>query len=689
MKKVIFLFAFVIGCLTINAQVTIENLLSPPFPAALTVSPDGNRIAWIFNNKGERNIFAAEAPSFQERKLTNYSGDDGQEITSLSFTPDNSKIIFVRGGDPNNNGEFPNPNNLQTEVDQALWVVNYDGSGLRKIARGSYPKISPDGKQVAFLSSNQLWIVRLDSTKEAIKLFQSRGSQNSIRWSPDGSRIAFISYRNDHSFLGIYELRSKAITFFDASVDLDHHPVWSPDGKYIAYIRTPFVHSLSPFEPKREGYPWSIRKVEISSGKASEIWRAKQGEGSVLHESILVVDNFLWWIDDKIVFPWEHDGWQHLYAVSISGGDAQLLSPGDGEVENVCISLDRKSLIINTNIGDIDRRHLWRIIPSTGKTEQITSGTGIEWNAVETSQGVVCFRSGATSPAWIVLAQGKEQFKSLALSLFPKEFPGSSLIVPEAVTITATDGMKIPCQIFRPKNHKVGEKHPAVIYLHGGSRRQMLLGFNYTKYYHNAYALNQYLAINGYIVLSVNYRSGIGYGMEFREALDYGAAGVSEYRDIEGAGLYLTQRDDVHAGRIGIWGGSYGGYLTAMALAKSSGLFACGVDIHGVHDWNARLSDSFYSYQIDKKENFTKKAIESSPINFIDTWESPVLLIHGDDDRNVSFNQTVSIVEALRKRGVYFEQLIFPDEVHTFLLYKNWVSAYSASIGFIDRNLKK
>ncbi|MDH4057951.1 MAG: prolyl oligopeptidase family serine peptidase, partial [Cyclobacteriaceae bacterium] len=281
------------------------------------------------------------------------------------------------------------------------------------------------------------------------------------------------------------------------------------------------------------------------------------------------------------------------------------------------------------------------------------------------------------------------QPKMLVADLFPKTFPKKDLVTPQAVMITATDGMKIPAQLFLPKNAKPGDKHPAVIFFHGGSRRQMVLGFHYSSYYHNSYSLNQYFASQGYVVLSVNYRSGIGYGMEFREAIDYGAAGASEYRDVEGAGLYLAQRADVDPRKIGLWGGSYGGYLTALGLSKASDLFSCGVDIHGVHDWNVVIRNFVPGYQAEKQQTFARKAFESSPMNFIKDWRSPVLLIHGDDDRNVPFSETVSLAENLREQGVYFEQLIFPDEVHGFLLHKNWISAYKASSDFFKRMFEK
>jgi len=228
-----------------------------------------------------------------------------------------------------------------------------------------------------------------------------------------------------------------------------------------------------------------------------------------------------------------------------------------------------------------------------------------------------------------------------------------------------------------------------LLFFHGGSRRQMLLGFHHRGYYHNAYALNQYLASQGYIVLSVNYRSGTGYGMEFREAINYGARGASEFQDVLGAGLYLRSRDDVAPNRIGLWGGSYGGYLTALGLARASDLFAAGVDIHGVHDWNVVIRNFVPSYNPNAREELARLAYESSPMAYINTWRSPVLLIHGDDDRNVPFSESVDVAESLRRQGVQFEQLIFPDEVHGFLLHRNWLAAYRATAGFFKRMLRE
>lgn len=292
--------------------------------------------------------------------------------------------------------------------------------------------------------------------------------------------------------------------------------------------------------------------------------------------------------------------------------------------------------------------------------------------------------SSGTKPAHVAKINGDN-----LTPLVEMDFVDKQLVEPEAIVFSAADGMPIHGQLFKPKNMEASKKYPAVLFFHGGSRRQMLLGFHHRGYYHNAYALNQYLANQGYLVLSVNYRSGIGYGMKFREALNYGARGASEYLDVMGAGLYMRNRKDVDGAKIGLWGGSYGGYLTAMGLAKSSDLFAAGVDIHGVHDWNMVIKNFVPSYQPEKVQELADLAYQSSPMPYVKDWRSPVLLIHGDDDRNVPFSETVDIVEALRKQEVYFEQLIFPDEVHGFLLHKNWVAAFEATADFFNRMLKE
>ena len=667
---------------------TLEQALSAPFPEDLVTAPAGGAVAWVFNANGARNIWIATAPDYQGRQVTAYADDDGQEIADLAWTPDGKAIVYTRGGGPNGRGEIPNPRSLTTAVKQEVWLVTVPGGAVRRLGEGNSPAVSPKGDRVALLQRGQVWWASLADSSPAEQLIRARGSASALRWSPDGGKLAFVSNRNDHAFIAVYDVAGKSLRFLDPSLDRDDDPVWSPDGARIAFTRAPPEPGRVPFTPRRDAQPWSIRVADVATGVGREIWKADPGPGSA-YRDIVADQQLLWMAGDRIVFPWEKDGWTHLYAVPAQGGRATLLTPGDFEVEYVAPSTDRTTLYLNSNQGDIDRRHVWRVAVAGGAPAAVTSGTGLEWAPVPTADGkaVALLRSDGRKPPRPALLLGTGPARDLAPQAIPADFPEAALVEPQQVVFSAADGMPIHGQLFLPKGLRAGERRPAVVFFHGGSRRQMLLGWHYMYYYRNAYALNQYFASCGYVVLSVNYRSGIGYGLNFREALHYGAQGASEFNDVMGAGLYLRGRADVDPGKIGLWGGSYGGYLTALGLARASDLFAAGVDFHGVHDWNTEIQNWVTEYDPAKQADVARVAFESSPIASVSDWRSPVLLIHGDDDRNVQFSQSVELAGALRARGVAVEQLVFPDEIHDFLLHADWLRAYKAAVDFFQRKL--
>jgi dipeptidyl aminopeptidase/acylaminoacyl peptidase len=671
-------------------QVTIEGLLSAPFPTELTAAPAGGTVAWVHNAQGVRNLWVAAPPEYRGRQLTRYTVDDGQELGGVTWTPDGRTLLFVRGGGANRQGEHPNPTSDPAGVEQVIWRIGLDGGEPVRIGVGTSPAVSPRGDGVAFLRRGQVWWAPLGDGAEPVQRIHARGSAGSLRWSPDGARLALVSSRGLHAYVGIYDVEARTLRWLDPSVDRDGNPVWSPDGGRLAWIRIPASTERMIFRAQREAHPWSIHVADVRTGQARQVWRAEPGVGSAFRG--VVADNqLLWGAGDRLVFPWERAGWTHLYSVPAGGGPATLLTPGSFEVEYVTLSPDRRQVLFNSNQDDIDRRHLWRVSVGGGRPEALTQGQGIEWAPTPAADGgaLAFLRSDARRPAHAVIQVGSGQPRALAPGSIPASFPERALVEPQAVTVTATDGMQIPAQLFLPPGGRAGERRPAVIFIHGGSRRQMLLGWHYGGYYHNTYAMNQYLASQGYVVLSLNFRSGTGYGMEFRETPEYGAGGGSEFRDVLGAGLYLRNRPDVDPQRIGLWGGSYGGYLTALGLARASDLFAAGVDIHGVHDWNVGIQTFVPAYNPLERPDEARIALQASPMAHLDTWRSPVLVIHGDDDRNVSFAETVSLVEGLRQRGVHVEQLVFPDEVHNFLVHRRWVETFDATADFFHRHLRQ
>jgi dipeptidyl aminopeptidase/acylaminoacyl peptidase len=676
------------------APFTLEAVLSAPHYSELLASPAGGRIAWVQYDRGVRNVWVASPPDYRPKAVTAYTQDDGQAITNLEWTPDSRTLFYVRGSGGNRQGESPNPTSDPAGAEQAVWRVSADGSAPVRIGAGGAPAVSPKGDGVAFTQRGKIvWAPMSasspDAKTEPAPIVQTRGGAGSLRWSPDGSHLAFVSNRGDHSFVGVYDLAAKTVRWLAPSVDNDIEPEWSPDGTRVAFLRLPAERKVILFHPNNDAEPWSILVSDIATGRTTMAWRADEGPGSAFQE-IEAANQVMWMAGDRLVLPWEKDGWTHLYAVPATGGDAVLLTPGEFEIINARPTPDRREVLVTSNQGDIDRRHVWRVPVAGGTPVAITRGDGLEWLPAMTSDGkaIAFLRSGARKPARLAIRIGDGgEPRDLTAGAVPADFPENELVVPEPVIYSASDGLRIHAQLFEPRDLKPGERRPAVVFFHGGSHRQMLLGWHDSPYYNKAYALNQYLASRGYIVLSVNYRSGIGYGLKFREAAQQGASGASEFNDVLGAGLYLRSRPDVDPARIGLWGGSYGGYLTALGLARASDLFAAGVDLHGVHDWNEGIRTFVPDYAPEAEEQ--RLAFESSPMAWLAGWRSPVLLIHGDDDRNVSFSETVALTEELRRRKVDVETLILPDEIHSFLRHASWLAAYHAAADFFDRKLAR
>ncbi len=668
--------ALAVGASAQQSPFTLDQVLGAPFPSELIAAPGGGRVAWVANERGVRNIYVAEPPQYHARKITAYTEDDGQELSDLRWTADSAAIVYVRG-------TTANPASTPKAPQPTVWVAAIDKTAPRDLGQGISPAPATKGNRVAFVRGGQIWWAPADGQKPPEQPFQARGQLSGPVWSPDGARLAFVNNRGDHALIGDFDVAAGTLRYLDPSTDFDSNPVWSPDGKKLAFLREP-SNGLRPVrQARRTGEPWSIRIASIETGRNQTGFTVHEGQGSIFRR-MTARNQLLWTADNRIVFPWEEDGWLHLYSIAASKpGQPIALTPGEFEIEDAALASNGTDVIFSSNQGDIDRRHLWKVKANGGAPQQLTSGAGIQVSPAPTNDGnaIAFLDSDATHPLHpaFIRSDAISDTHAIEPSGFPAEFPIRQLVTPQQVIFPSADGLSIHGQLFLPPNRSA--KAPAVVFFHGGSQRQMLLAWHYMYYYSNSYALNQYLASRGYVVLSINYRSGIGYGLNFREALNYGPSGASEYNDVQGAGVYLSSRPEVDPARIGAWGGSYGGYLTAMALARASDLFKAGVDFHGVHNWATELG-------IPITEPDYRIAFESSPMNFLKTWRSPVLLIQGDDDRDVQFNQTVMLNDALRRQKVHVEEIVFPDEIHDFLLYRTWRESYQAAVDFLDRWLK-
>jgi dipeptidyl aminopeptidase/acylaminoacyl peptidase len=664
---------------------TIDDAMSAPFPSGLTAAPAGGRVAWIFDAEGSRNIWVGEPAgegAYKARQLTRFTGDIGVEIGTPVWSADGDRVFFERGGEPNPQG-LP----LGAPREQ-IWTMALSDTTATVIGDGSGVAVSPKGKSVAYSAGNSIVLAAIDGSGKPETLVRDLGRDGSLAWSPDGSRIAFVSARGTHNLVGVYDLGKKSLTWLAASVDHDASPIWSPDGARVAFIRIPAA-TPGPFSSTRAAEPWSIWIADPATGKGHELWRSSTGAGSRYY-ALENNNAFLWGADDRIVFPWEGTGWVHLYSIAASGGTPKLLTPGNFEIFSADLSPDRRTVVYSSNQDDLDYRHIWEVAVSGGAATALTTGATIADVPVYASDGrsVAFLHADAQNPMRpATVTRSGTRFtaaKDLAPQSLPASYPGAKFVTPQQVVFRSPDGMMVHGQLFLPPGKSQNTKHPALLFFHGGPYRQMLLGANPMGAYAYMYAENQYFASRGYIVLSVNYRGGTGYGLDFRVPPHFGPDGASEFNDVMGGANYLNSRPDVDSKRVGVWGGSYGGYLTALALARASSTFATGVDYAGVHSWSGVLK----VYAAGGTQTATDSiAWASSPLSSINDWHSPVLVIQADDDHNVPFNQTVMLMTELRSHNISSELIVIPDEIHDLLLHRSWLMYFHAQSDYMDKHL--
>lgn len=663
---------------------TMEQALSYPFPDGLTAAAQGERIAWVFNARGSRNVWVADGPDFTGHQVTHYRGDDGMPIASLRLTPDGSTVVYARGSETNGKGEVADPTSDVQRPEQQVWAADVANGEPRLLGTMNCTpegcediQISPDGQYAVWSGQHKLWLAPVSGAKPARQLAYIRGDNVQPRWSPDGKEIAFVSKRGTHALIGLYRFGSPTLRYIDPGVFDDTLPRWSPDGSKLAFIR--MTGSRGSFLSGRTR-PWTIEVWDAGSDKTKIIWQSTDdANGSFPGQ--WEADSFQFVAGGRLVFASQEDGWPHLYSIPVAGGAPLLLTPGDYTYLGVTLTPDRRSLLFASNENDVDRRHIWRVEVAHPGPVALTQGASIEWSPVVTGDGrnVVVLGSTATKPAmpFHLTPRGPEMIAANAL---PTDYPSAQFVTPKQVIFKSLDGLEIHGQLFVPRGRP--QHSPALIFTHGGPSRQMLLGFHPMDAYNYMYAANEYLASRGFVVLSVNYRMGIMYGRAFQEPAHAGPFGASEYQDVVAGAKYLQALPYVDPQKIGLWGGSYGGYLTAMGLARNSDIFKAGVDYAGVHDWTALLAGAK-----GIPDAMKKIAYQASPVASIDQWKSPVLLMQADDDRNVPFAQTVNLVPLLRAHDIPYELIVFPDETHDSLLWRTWIRNFTATADFFERTL--
>jgi dipeptidyl aminopeptidase/acylaminoacyl peptidase len=643
--------------------------LALPFASDLAGADNARVFAWVENTAGVRNIWVS-GPDAPARQRTSFTEDDGIELSDLALSSDGRRLLFVRGGDAEfPEGSLPNTGPAAETPEQTLFITDVGGTQAPiKIGLGHGATFSRDGARVAYTRKGEIWLWTGAGAPQRIATLQ--GTISDLQWSPDGQRLLFAERRRAHSVIGLLDIAAHKLQYLGPTLGRSSDPVFSPDGRQIAFIQ--FRDPPASLAQSSASF-WSLRVADLASGDVRIAWTAPSGEGGKYQGTR--GRNLFWSGSGHLLFPWERTGWMHIYALSAEkGGAPRDLTPDANEVENFVPTPDGKAIVYSANAGHLDTRQLWRADIESGKPVRLTQDSVFVFRPVFGGDRLAATATDPWRPAHMVLVNG---MKPLGQAPLVRNY-----IRPEVVTFKAADGLEVHGQLFRGKG--VG-KRPALVFVHGGPRRQMLPAFSPMHYYSNAYILNQAFAAQGYTVLSINYRSGTNYGRAFREAPETARGGAAEYRDVLAGGQWLANQTEIDPKRIGIWGGSWGGYLTALALARNSDLFAAGADFHGVHTLLRPVGNTVSPASEPQVQQLQW---DSSPLGAIDRWRSPVLIIHGDDDKNVDYDQSLILARELTARGVPFEELSIPNERHAFFRYHEWLASYRATQDFFARVLK-
>jgi len=393
-----------------------------------------------------------------------------------------------------------------------------------------------------------------------------------------------------------------------------------------------------------------------------------------------------WMPDDKtIYFLSEHDGYSHLYTASADGGQPKQLTKGEFEVSAPRLSKDKARWFFESNEGDPGEHHLYTMPLEGGDRTRITylEGRNDVWLSPDEST-LAILRSYSNKPPELYLHENKPNAEAKQVTETPSDkFKAYPWIAPEIVTFTARDGVKVRARLYKPEGFSQGG--PAVIFVHGAGYMQNV--HKWWSTYYREYMFHHLLMERGYVVLDIDYRGSAGYGRGWRTAIYRHMGGKDLTDQIDGA-KYLADVHGVDPKRIGIYGGSYGGFTTLMALFTMPDVFAAGAALRPVTDWAHYNHD--YTGRILSLPQVDEEAYKrSSPIYFAEGLKSPLLICHGMVDVNVHFQDTIRLVQRLIElRKENWEVAIYPVEDHGFKNETSWADEYRRILRLFETRLK-
>lgn len=613
----------------------------------------------------EGTLCVAQEP---ETELTLESMTREVRVSQVAFSSDGKQIAFVS----NKSGV------------NKVYLIPATGGEPQMLVPGrepeNFPRWSPDGKRIAFLSSRggqpDIWVVSA-AGGEPTRVSNDKESEQGIAWSRDGRRIAYVSRRDQSMDVFVVDAGGGAprrVTQ-DANAwdEVRWAPCWSPDGLQIALVSSKseyYADDLWLFHTDGSGARKLTAELQVMT---DPVWSP---DGRFLAYNAVKKSEF-WYGDMTDIYLTEMPSRKtrrvplNTFVSDLNGALHMYWGP------------DSKTLYFryqyrgNWNIWAVDAT-------GDGVATQITNGAGTipDMDVSPKGDRIAFIRATQLSPGelFVIPTLGGQPVQ---LTRWATRYRG--LVPPVEISFRSTDGKYIHGYLYQPPKREPGKKYPGLVQVHGGGNNANGNGFH---------ALEHYLSHQDFVVLAIEYRGSASYGREF-QLLSYGDWAAGQGWDAVAASDFLRSLDDVN-GKVGIYGGSYGGIMSMAAITRDSSKFQAGAPFYGIFDWAAAYQDAdrlgkfwvvmgHMGYKPGENPELYDK---TATIKHLENVTTPLLIIHGELDRRAPFRQSVRLVEELKKLGKVVEFYHYPGEYHGFRLPANRVDAYSKMEAWFNKYLR-
>lgn len=674
------------------SKLTIDNLIDIKHPSNPQWSPDGARVLFTWERAGIANLYVGDAAG-APKALTNYeNGGVGN-----AFWGDAQTVYFSRGGDLWRVG-------VGVGAPVAVWTTPAAESNIT---------LSPDSKSLAFVrpagqGRGADLIVRTLADQKETTIAHDGNSIAGLSWSPDGRHVAYAagatSIRHDQApeYSGvkiIYTIteRTSSQSFVVPVTGGKAVAIGTPGGGGVRWLDASHVvfDRTSPDFKKRTNYVADIATgtTRVAREDVDEKFWSITGDAGA---GLLPSPDGKW-----LAVVSDRDGWDHIYVMPAAGGEGVQITKGKFEAWRPVWSPDSTRIAFDANEPDRPgTRHLGVATigrnPATATIVMVTSGRGTNTSPQWSPDGakLVYQHTDPQNSADLFSVDAKAGATPTRLSdSMPSSIDRSMFVAPEFVHYPGPDGASVPGWLYVPKGLDKTRKHPAIVWIHGDGVNQNYDGWHVQRNYAVYSSVHQYLLQQGYVVFMPDYRGSIGYGRAWRQGV-YMDVGGKDAKDAWMAANYLKTLDYVDMERVGVWGLSYGGFFTLIAVTDQPTLFRAGIDVAGVVDYAMYYEDPYHggwtASRIGTPQQNPAVYAGASPISHIDRLQRPLLILHGTADVNVPYLHSVRLIdEALAKgKGGLVQFMVYPGEFHYFTRAQVLRDAWQRVDRFFAANLK-